>query len=280
MKMKKPVRMPLRRPPARPRSATPLRARATTAEEDYDVEDYEGGEEPNMKFSHALIVVLVLHLVAVGGVFSFNWMKARQTSEATSPKQAAVTNPPPSPDAVAKSTAPASIDGWNGKVHTVAAGDTLTRIAALHGTTVEAIERENGITTYSMIRVGQVLKIPASTKTTAAKKTDPAPAKSTASSSAAAKQAFIAAKTGTAPVKATVISAVPKAQGVESAKSAAETPPAVAEDGIYVVVKGDNPYSIAKRLSVSYNELLSINDIKDPTKIQIGQKLKIPKKKN
>ena len=45
------------------------------------------------------------------------------------------------------------------------------------------------------------------------------------------------------------------------------------------MAKGDNPYSIAKKLHVSYNELIAINDIKDPTRVQIGQKLKIPPQK-
>ena len=40
------------------------------------------------------------------------------------------------------------------------------------------------------------------------------------------------------------------------------------------MAKGDNPYSIAKKLQVSYNELIAINEIKDPTRVQIGQKLK------
>ncbi len=72
MKMKKAVRMPLRRPPQRPcPAAAPLRARAATVDEAYDEEeDYGGEEEPNMKFSHALFVVLVLHIIAVGGVFA------------------------------------------------------------------------------------------------------------------------------------------------------------------------------------------------------------------
>ena len=52
------------------------------------------------------------------------------------------------------------------------------------------------------------------------------------------------------------------------------------DNGIYVVAKGDNPYNIAKKLKVSYNELMAVNEIKDPTKIQIGQKLKVPAKKN
>jgi LysM repeat protein len=45
---------------------------------------------------------------------------------------------------------------------------------------------------------------------------------------------------------------------------------------MYVVVKGDNPVSIARHLKVSESELLSINHIDDPRKLQIGQKLIIP----
>ncbi len=46
----------------------------------------------------------------------------------------------------------------------------------------------------------------------------------------------------------------------------------------YVVAKGDNPVSIAKKLKVSYDELLAINHIDDPHKLQIGQKLIVPAK--
>ena len=45
----------------------------------------------------------------------------------------------------------------------------------------------------------------------------------------------------------------------------------------YIVRKGDNPVTIAKRLKVSYNALMSLNHIEDPRKLQIGQKLSIPK---
>jgi LysM repeat protein len=45
---------------------------------------------------------------------------------------------------------------------------------------------------------------------------------------------------------------------------------------VYVVVKGDNPVTIARHLKVSEADLLSINHIDDPRKLQIGQKLIIP----
>jgi LysM repeat protein len=45
----------------------------------------------------------------------------------------------------------------------------------------------------------------------------------------------------------------------------------------YVVKKGDNPVTIAKKLKVSYDDLIVLNHIQDPRKLRIGQKLLIPK---
>ena len=45
----------------------------------------------------------------------------------------------------------------------------------------------------------------------------------------------------------------------------------------YVVKKGDNPVGIAKKLKVSYNDLIALNHIDDPHKLKIGQKLLVPK---
>ena len=171
MKMKRTVRMPLRRAPQRTRPpASSLRARAATVDEAYDdEEDYGGEEEPNMKLSHAFMVVLILHVIAVIGVFAFNSIKAGQSAAAKStikvPTESALAQESaPAPvvgtTAVAPTAPAQNLEGWKGKTHTVAAGETLTRIATMTKTTVEAIEKENGITTYSVIRVGQTLKIP------------------------------------------------------------------------------------------------------------------------
>jgi LysM repeat protein len=62
----------------------------------------------------------------------------------------------------------------------------------------------------------------------------------------------------------------------EKPKPAARTS-SVADSGkIYVVVKGDNPVTIARHLHVNYDALLELNQIEDPRKLQIGQKLHIP----
>ncbi len=47
---------------------------------------------------------------------------------------------------------------------------------------------------------------------------------------------------------------------------------------VYTVVKGDNPVTIAKKLKVSYDDLIGLNHIEDPRKLQIGQKLLVPNK--
>jgi LysM repeat protein len=58
------------------------------------------------------------------------------------------------------STGTTAMSGGEG-TYTVKSGDTLTRIARAHGTTVKAIEAENNLST-TKIHVGQKLKIPAS----------------------------------------------------------------------------------------------------------------------
>ncbi len=241
-------------------------------------------EEPNMKFSHALLVVLALHVIAVGGVFAFNSIKARQATAAKNAVKEEIAQAAARSSAQPKPSEPDNaIEGWQGRTHTVQAGDTLSRLASLYKTTIEAIENENGITTYSMIRVGQVLKIPAG-KTETKPATDPA--------SAAAKHAFLATKSDLpkppttaaakpeTPKPTSAATPTPKPLAQPAAPRKEEFPPAPADGNTYTVAKGDNPYSIAKKLHVSYNELIAINEIKDPTRVQIGQKLKIPPRKN
>ncbi len=45
----------------------------------------------------------------------------------------------------------------------------------------------------------------------------------------------------------------------------------------YTVKKGDKPVTIAKKLKVPYDDLMDLNQIEDPRKLRIGQKLLIPK---
>lgn len=276
----------------------PLQARTAAAREE-DFEEYDAQAEPSMKLSHAFIVVLVLHVLAVGGVFAFNTLKTTQAAPGKKSAPAAEKNVEKSAEPAAKApvqaataaAAPAAAPTTAvskpaakpadaaADAHTVAAGDTLTRIATQHKTTVEAIEKANGLEPTATIRVGQVIKIPA--KAAAAK-----PAETTAVAKAApAKEAPAAAKPAASPATlAAKAAASPTAKAAASpaAQAAAAHPPAqatakpAAAGSTYTVAKGDNPYSIAKKLKVSYNDLIKANKIDDPTKLQIGQQLVVP----
>jgi LysM repeat protein len=65
-----------------------------------------------------------------------------------------------------------------------------------------------------------------------------------------------------------------QAKAPSFAKATAGKPPSSGKT--YIVRKGDNPVTIAKRLKVSYDDLIALNHIEDPHKLQIGQKLLIP----
>ena len=154
--------------------------------------DYEEMDEPNMKLSRALLIVLVLHVVAVAGIIAFNSIKTHERPRVTSEFKAAATASPAAQASVAPSAQP-KIDTLKSAAHPPAASSPATK------------ELRKAI-----------------------------------------------------PVK-------PAEPVAEAGKT-------------YTVVKGDNPVSIAKKLNVSYDELLAINNIDDPHKLQIGQKLRIPEK--
>jgi len=287
MKMKPMPRPPTPRRVPR-RMVKTLRARTATDEKDF--EEYEGESEPNMKFSHALIVVLLLHVLAVGGVFAFNALKSRhivpdrskpaagqaaapapETAAAPANKAAAPANKAAAPaHEAAPAKAPAKAQQADAAAtHTVVAGDTLKHIATGNKTTVEAIEQANGLVSGSTLRVGQVLKIPAKAGAPKA----PAKQETPAAKTAEVKPAATAAKNPEAKPAPVV-----KTKETAAATKPADSEPAnpAASDKSYTVAKGDNPYAIAKKLKVKYNDLIKANDIKDPTKLQIGQKLIIP----
>ncbi len=119
--------------------------------------------------------------------------------------------------------------------YTVRGGDSLSKIARQFDTSVNAIKAANGKTS-DMIRVGEILTIPVGNN-----------------------------------------AAVPAAQ---SAPQPAANAPAVSvatvpADGVHVVKAGEFPAAIARKYGMTTSELLATNGITDPTKLQVGQRLKV-----
>ncbi len=79
---------------------------------------------------------------------------------ATSTQQAAVTNTAAVTETVAGATTTTVSPTPSEQTHTVAAGESLGKIATQYGTTVQALVDANGITDPNLIYPGQVLVIP------------------------------------------------------------------------------------------------------------------------
>ena len=67
-----------------------------------------------------------------------------------------------------------------------------------------------------------------------------------------------------------------RGRGTAASREATASKP-VSDGKTYIVKKGDNPVTIAKKLKVPYDDLMALNHIEDPRKLRIGQKLLIPK---
>lgn len=199
-----------------------------------DEEYYEA--EPNMKLSHAFMVVLILHVVAVGGIYAFNQIKVNKK-----------------PDLLA------TISGKISK----ATGGSAPAVAAQAVPAVAAPEpprRLPGDADEPLPLVDNTAPVAASAPVVS---TEPPASTSEAP-----------AVTQNPPAKA---APKPAAEAKMASKPVA---PSAAGATTYKVAKGDNPYTIAKKLGVTYQELLKLNGIEDPTKLQIGQVLKVPGKAN
>jgi len=251
-----------------PRPKKKLQATARAARR--PVDDYDEDEEPTTNLSSAFVVVLILHVVAVGGIYAFNSIKqsrkghepvAAQVEDAApaavSEKAAAQNDTSTAPAPTRQSaparesaqsapvpaitqnnnTKPAAATTAGGHQHVVKAGDNLTKIAFAYGVTPADIMEANHLKEGAVLHQGQTLNIPA---------------KSTAKT------------TDTRPTDAT-----PKQ---------ADIPPTATTPGLYTVKKGDTPTSIARSLGVPLAELLKANKNTDPKKLQPGQTLKVPRK--
>ena len=135
-----------------------------------------------------------------------------------------------------------------GNTYTVQAGDTLIKIAKKFNLKVSEICEANSISRTSLLKVGQVLKIPgAGSSETSAVTSAPA----------------------TAPVSPSISSVV------TAPESAPQTQSASSGVQSYTVQAGDSYWKLARRYNSSVEELMSMNNTSSD-KLQIGQVIKVP----
>ncbi len=212
-------------------------------------------DTPDVRLSRIFTVVLLLHIVAFGGILAFKMVdkasentaitisSARETFEKAveeskdlasevPARQAAATAAPALVEDRARPKPPSPLrrDRSAENQYKVQAGDTLTEIASDLNVDVAALRNANAIISDNELYPGRWLNL---------------------------------------PTKGDVVE---ESAAVAPATAAATSPPSKE----YTVAKGDTAWAISRKLSVSFSDLMKLNGIDRPEALQIGQRLKIP----
>ena len=290
-----------------------------TGEEDWEV------DEPQIRMSRAFAVMLILHLVAVGGLFAFHvfgkddreaeGIATRHAHEKSTPPPVAVTSAPvPAAPVIPRAEIvldePAAQPA--AQLHLLKAGESKSLIAAKYGITVSELEEAN---IQSGFNAGDKLVIPPPVRVIGALAESAPPVNPPVALIAATPSEEIghqdfAIKEGwqnpyapvepaeleaaaPAPTPAPAVRTVPQTEDREDAVTppvrnkaavapapvpAAKPKPATGSRS-HVIGKGDTIYNVAKRYGISPNEVIRANGISDPSRLQMGQVLKITVKR-
>ncbi|MBD3777908.1 MAG: LysM peptidoglycan-binding domain-containing protein [Micrococcales bacterium] len=171
--------------------------------------------------------------------------------------------------------------------YTVRSGDTVSHIAARHGTTVSAVRTANGLDSRAFIREGQRLTIPTQRSATTAPAAAPQATGGSHTVASGETVSAIAQRYGT------TVAAVVSANGLDSrafirvgqtltipgAGATATTAPAAAPQatgGSHTVASGETVSAIAQRYGTTVAAVVSANGLDSRAFIRVGQTLTIP----
>lgn len=152
------IKRPLKRTPLQPGPKQRLRATAQRASVKHEPDEYEA-QEPNVKLSRAFVVVLLLHVVAVGGIFAFSALKDHQQVGGAAGKARSGAGRE-SLRANAVATSQNELTPAVNSTHQVKSGETLASIAAAKGLTPHDLELANNLKPNAALTPGKELVIP------------------------------------------------------------------------------------------------------------------------
>lgn len=167
----------------------------------------------------------------------------------------ATTPPPAATPAPIAATSPVTVPPA-GLDYTIQAGDTLGVIGARYGLTWQQIAAANGLGAYSILEIGQVIRLPGVQGTGSA-------------TAASAGVGNVAA--GPSPVSNPGV--ITSTANVAAPAAVPVTAPAA---GGYTIREGDTLWAIALRNNTTVAALAAANGLSENTLLQIGQTLTIP----
>lgn len=261
-------------------------------------------DTPDVRLTRVFTVVLILHVVAVGGILAFKMVEKASTPAvivAATPADASKTEAQPAAAAVnaaaseATPDAPAAVAAATGETpaqapgagetvagtallvdhpsakdyqeYCVGAGETLVGIAQKLNVSASEILEINNLDSGANLTTGRWIRVPKSSKPDSA-----VAAIGRDTGEAPAAPAAPAAPVGT-PRSADKTVAAPKPAPTPAAPTKV---PAAAAGDRYQVQKGETLFSIARRFGVKYQDLMAANGIQKPENLQAGQTLRVP----
>jgi LysM repeat protein len=216
-------------------------------------------EESGINISRSLSIIFAVHILAIGAIFFHKHYLAERTAtpakENKSAEQAAEATP--------NATSPSTFS--DGSIpHLVDRGENFMLIAEKYG--IEESELRNA-NRGKEIRPGAILSIPQSKRIVAAKAPEPI----VEPQANLSEQGLVEILPPPDAQEARLVRPLAEANGATIPKA---TP--VTSTRTHTVQAGENVWRISNKYKVSQQELLALNQISDPSKLKIGQVLKLP----
>jgi LysM repeat protein len=257
-------RIPTRRQPIRKtlyarlfNKAKPKKQRAAAAPTADEID--EGG----INISRSLTIIFAIHIVAIGMIFIHKQYLSGRTSAPESTASASLVE---TPTAARPSNHLPVLSGGD-KPYMVKKGDNYSIIAAKHNVKESELRDMNS---DADIRAGVVLRIPQSQRIVA----EMPPEVSAIRDQGTPSDADLGLVEILPPVETDAAQLIRPTVSQSSGDIPRATP--VGSGRTHTVKSGENIWRISNQYKVSQQELMTVNNITDPTKLRIGQILKLP----
>lgn len=261
-------RIPTRRQPVRKtlyarlfNKAKPIKQRAAAAAPSADDMD-EGG----INISRSLTIIFAIHIVAIGMIFIHKQYLSGRTAAPEGTAVAAIVETPAAAPTERRNDVLPVLSGGD-KPYMVRKGDNYAIISAKHNVDESELREMNRGTD---IRAGVVLRIPQSQRIVA----EMPPELTAIRDQAKPSDSDLGLVEILPPVDADTAQLIRPAISENDQDIPRAAP--IGSGRTHTVKSGENIWRISSQYKVSQKELMAINNINDPTKLKIGQMLKLP----